>query len=305
MKLELHGLVFDSDIAFVAHNPPAGATPDVTIRRSTRTFPDSGEILASLEPGYRIVRDAGSYYLRFLDACDFGISHDGTRIEVTSAPGADPELVSLLLGGGGLSLAMMLRDLNVLHASAVELEPGVGVAFVGSSGMGKSTVAGAVCAAGGALVTDDVLRVAPGPRGVRYFRGSPELRLRGNAEALVELIPASGRRRTCDARVAVRVERGVRPTGTLDAIVVPCLGAVPRGLEMRRLPDAEAVLMLLKHPRFPGWRNRDWGAWHLRHAAALARTLPVFEASLPRFEHFSPELGAILVEALLDSLCRA
>ena len=78
-------------------------------------------------------------------------------MRVHADPDADDGVPSLFLGGA-LAAAVALRGACVLHASAVQTENLV-IAFVGSSGMGKTTVAALCCASGARLVTDDVLRV--------------------------------------------------------------------------------------------------------------------------------------------------
>jgi hypothetical protein len=69
----------------------------------------------------------------------------------------------------------------VLHASAVQLESGSAIAFMGNSGAGKSTIAAALQARGCSLVSDDCLSVAvaggqpaivPSYRGQRLNRDS-------------------------------------------------------------------------------------------------------------------------------------
>ena len=75
----------------------------------------------------------------------------------------------------------------MLHASAVAVD-GIGLAFVGQSGRGKSTVAALMCVDGAELVTDDVLTVDPGPP-VRCQGGASELRLRAAAAHLADAHP--------------------------------------------------------------------------------------------------------------------
>ncbi len=78
----------------------------------------------------------------------------------------------VLVGGTVLSYLLMLRAETVLHASAVDVG-GRAVGFVGSSGMGKTTLATLMCRDGGLLVTDDVLRLRRGPDGNDLCRSAP------------------------------------------------------------------------------------------------------------------------------------
>ena len=64
----------------------------------------------------------------------------------------------MLVGGTLLAFVLTMRGEAVLHASAVQVGDAA-LAFVGASGMGKSTMATLLCADGARLVTDDVLRL--------------------------------------------------------------------------------------------------------------------------------------------------
>jgi hypothetical protein len=75
-----------------------------------------------------------------------------------------------------LPLAAVLRGMDLLHASAVELG-GRAVAFLGRSGAGKTTVAAHCVARGARLLTDDVLAIEAAATGVRAHRGGAVMRL--------------------------------------------------------------------------------------------------------------------------------
>ena len=76
-------------------------------------------------------------------------------------------------------LAMLLhqRGLFILHASAIAINGGV-VAFLGKSGQGKSTTAGALHQLGYPIVTDDVLALdMSSPENITVLPSFPQLRL--------------------------------------------------------------------------------------------------------------------------------
>lgn len=95
--------------------------------------------------GYRLsARDQGTHL----------ISADGSR--VMCAPGAAQDWVwQRYLVGQVLPLAAVLRGLEVLHASAVEVD-GKAVAFVARSGSGKTSVALNLVLRGATFLADDV-----------------------------------------------------------------------------------------------------------------------------------------------------
>ncbi|MRR12527.1 hypothetical protein EG835_08705, partial [bacterium] len=91
-----------------------------------------------------------------------GIRRDGGVIVLDGRSGQGT-LGSLALRRA-LPFALALRGHVVLHASAVEAGGGA-VAFVGESGIGKSTLARELGALGCRVLSDDLLRVEPrGPR---------------------------------------------------------------------------------------------------------------------------------------------
>ena len=79
----------------------------------------------------------------------------GSEIVVSPAPGVPAHVLSHVLTGPVLAVALVQRGFLVLHASSVDVA-GQAVLFAGQSGSGKSTIAGALLARGHRLVADDV-----------------------------------------------------------------------------------------------------------------------------------------------------
>lgn len=82
----------------------------------------------------------------------------GTEISVERVPGADDELVRLLLLGPGMALILHQRGLLPLHASAV-VTPAGAVLFMGHSGAGKSTLLNEFLRRGYAMLAEDLAAV--------------------------------------------------------------------------------------------------------------------------------------------------
>ncbi len=86
---------------------------------------------------------------------DFEVK-DGREILLRARRHVDPSLVQLYTIGSGLGLALEQRDALVLHgASAVR--DGRAVLLLGPSGVGKSTLAAALAAAGFEILGDDTI----------------------------------------------------------------------------------------------------------------------------------------------------
>jgi len=102
---------------------------------------------------------------------------NGSRIVVDAHAEADPCALRLFLLGPVMALLLHQRKMLVLHASAVVVHGEV-IAFAGDKGEGKSTLAGAMTAAGYPLFCDDVLAIdlRDSDRIIAY-PGFPQLKL--------------------------------------------------------------------------------------------------------------------------------
>ncbi|WP_263784459.1 hypothetical protein [Salinibacter grassmerensis] len=101
---------------------------------------------------------------------------DDRRIIVSPEKGAEEKGFRFLVSGIAIGLLLHLRGLVTLHASAVVIE-GRAVAFVGRSGMGKSTTAAALHSRGHPIITDDLLVLDTTGGSVQAYPGFPHLKL--------------------------------------------------------------------------------------------------------------------------------
>ena len=112
-----------------------------------------------------VIEDAGRYFVQ-----------SGSRILIERAEGASERNVRLFLLGSAFGLLIHQRHLLPLHANAVEIDGRI-VAFMGESGVGKSTLAAWFADKGYALIADDVA-VVDFESDVPMIRpGLPRLRL--------------------------------------------------------------------------------------------------------------------------------
>jgi hypothetical protein len=273
-----HGLHIASDIPLPM--PPGKGTPNLTLCRG-----EDREIPHERPPGERLAEvarpDRTIFYtlsrgsrtvLRYPALCDFDGDPAFERITVHKHPGTDEALLPVLIAGAVVAVHLMLHQALVLHASAVETR-GSAVAFVGSSGMGKSTLAAALCNLGCALLTDDVLHVESGTA----HPGGTENRLRDNARQL-----ATGETyETADGRLAQRQDTLASGPLPLAACVVPRPSREVTHVTLRRLGAAEALLRLSRYPRVLGWRDPASMAATFQALADLVERVPVLEATIP------------------------
>lgn len=301
----LHGLRIRSDLTLGTPTEDSGpidlALRAVPAREAVGGDAPPGEVIAQLLLGDRLFyvgTDQGaSYVLRFPGVCDFVIDRTLSEVECRSAPSADPEVLALLVRGALLAFVLGLGGACVLHASVVETDDG-GVTFVGSSGMGKSTLAALACRDGARFVSDDLLRLGDGPQ-PSWVGCSAELRLRPLAAALAEGRElAWAARETVDQRVAVRPPVARGSSGPIRAVVVPAPTRTEPDLEVTRIDPVEAGFTLSAFPRLM-WNSPAVLATQFDGVTRLANTVPVYRASVPWGPPFADGLGSRLVSAVL------
>ena len=203
------------------------------------------------------------------------------RVEVQVAEGgASLDRVAVFAAGALLSFILVMSGEPLLHASAVDVG-GAGLAFVGRSGMGKSTMATLCCAAGGHLITDDVLRLTTG-QPPRCYLGPDEIRLRAWATELTRTFSEPpAQRRTGDGQ-GRRSSAPRRPELLpLAAIVVPFPDRSVTEVALKRLDGMQSLLALLSFPRIMGWMDPVAHAQQFKLLSDVVGQVPVYQARIP------------------------
>jgi hypothetical protein len=298
----LHGLTIGSDIEL--GTPLTGMAPvDVSLTRSTIEAPvgtdaPPGDLMARLTLGdahlYSGVDNGTAYVLRIHGLCDFVVSRSLDAVTCYSVDSVEGELLSLLVRGALIAFVLGLRGDCVLHASVVETDDG-SVAFVGGSGMGKSTLAALTCRDGARFVSDDLLRLN-GDAPPSWVGHSSELRLRAGAAPMAE--STWGARLTVDDRTAVRPTGSTASTGRIGAVVVPAPTRERPALELTRIDPFDAAFVLSAFPRLM-WTSPKELATQFDGVTRLAQAVPVFRASVPWGPPFAENLGAQLLSGVL------
>jgi hypothetical protein len=115
---------------------------------------------------------------------------DGRQITAELAPGVDESVLPANILGSGMSVLLGQRGLLVLHASSVAIN-GKAVAFMGSSGWGKSTLAAAFHAQGYPVLSDDVLPIQTDGEQPLVLPAFPQFKLAPEAAMSLGHDPAS------------------------------------------------------------------------------------------------------------------
>ena len=251
--------------------PGAVKEPDVTVRL--------GETPSRL-PGavghVPHVWDAlpGVALLRVADVARYLV----TPREIVIEPrGGSDEDVAAFLARSVVAALLQMRGVVTLHAAAVETGAGA-VLLLGSSGVGKSTLAAALVARGHALLADDVTGLVPAAGGVRVLPAFPRLRLWADA------LPAGDRRQ----RVRSNLEKYWVPAARFGAVPRPVCAAFV--LESHNRPDFDVVPIPASRAFWTVWdhtyRKRLLDALgqrptHYRTGMVLARRVPFVRVRRP------------------------
>lgn len=264
-----------------------------------------GEVLldfATHQRWYTLVRDAANSYLfRIYGICDLEVSENLREVILRPAADMTPGMEPIMIRGSLAAVQLYLRGHLVLHASAVQLADHA-VAFIGHSGMGKSTLATLMCADGsGTVITDDVLRVDKNSAGVPAARlGSPEVRLRSGANGLTDWFASAdlSYRISADQRLLLRPHRPARDHLPLRLLVIPQPTRDSDAIELVRLPTKEALMAVLSFPRLMGWRDPQILGQIFTQVGWLVGSVPVVMAKVPWGPPFAKNLTAKLTDAI-------
>ncbi len=101
-------------------------------------------------------RAGENYVLRFPELADFEVSGDGTRVIAIPFEAIDDATLEHLYINQVQPLALSRQGQPAFHASAVSMS-GTAVAFIGRTGLGKSTLAASFALDGTPFLTDDSL----------------------------------------------------------------------------------------------------------------------------------------------------
>ena len=121
-------------------------------------------------------RSGDGYLLRFPDLADFEVSADGKEVVAWPASEDDDATVEHLYINQMVPLALSRQGRPTFHASVVTVPGGV-VAFLGQSGMGKSTLAASFALNGSPFLSDDALLVEETNSGCEAQPSHPSIRL--------------------------------------------------------------------------------------------------------------------------------
>ena len=260
------------------------------------TFPDGTEWTLF----YRL--DSG-YLLRFPNLADFEVSRDGRAAVAWSVADVSPGTVEHLYLNQVLPLALSRQGRLVLHASAVAFD-GIGVAFTGESGRGKSTLAASFATTGARFLTDDGLQldwldgkcqITPSHPSVRLWEDSQEALI----PQAVDLAPAveyttKARFLACDSLAFCNQPQPLRRVYFLGE-------GVASSLIIEVMRPAEALLELVRNSFLLDIEEKELLAWHFDEMVRLAELPIYYRIDYPRRYEDLPRVREAIIRHTLES----
>ena len=272
------------------------ARPDWTVSRTALADVDAkllGEEPVDTGVNVQCYRIPDGVRLAFSDTGTFDVTNGGSTIRWTPGPDSAPNLVRADLLGSVFSVALHLRGLMCLHGSGVTLH-GVAIGFLAQKGTGKSTTAMALCAAGAALMTDDVLPVDPGPPSTAW-PAMPAVRLLDDSAARLRRAdsatqdPKSGKYRVTALADSQVETRRVPLAAIYELAAVPSANEMPAARRVR-LSGGVAVTTLLRHHKTGIVLGQAESRNLFDRAAEIARHVPIYRLEVARDFERLPEV---------------
>jgi hypothetical protein len=242
-------------------------------------------------------RATSGYLLRFPDLADYQVTADGTQVLCQPSAGVADETIRHLYLNQVLPLALSRLGKLVFHASAVEIAGG-GIAFIGESGRGKSTLAAGFATGGHRFLTDDGLVVEARGGGYDVQPSHPSIRLwRDSQEALVRHTAPAAERVPFTAKVRFLADESIafcnepRPLARVFFLGDGATG----GIVIAPMSASDALIELVKHSFLLDIQARDLIAVHFDQLSRMVSQRIYYRLDYPRrFEMLGEVQGAIL-----------
>lgn len=225
-----------------------------------------------------------NFLVRFPGLADFEISASASNVVCWPSPDATESTIEHLYINQVVPLSLSQQGMLVLHGSSVEVN-GVAVAFVGKSGMGKSTLAAKLSMAGMPFLTDDGLAVELTKCAVRVLPGHDSVRMWADTEREIMLSVGTKAppvqfttksRFLADARLAYRAE----PCNLVDVYFLENSGT--ETVRISPMRDAAAVMALVNHSFILDTQSQTGLARHLEQLADLVGRVRMSSLDYPR-----------------------
>jgi hypothetical protein len=234
---------------------------------------------------YRIthLRD-GSTFLQFPQMVDFLISGDGHSVLAHRLVDTFADGFYTYLLGHAFSYCLLQLGIEQLHATCVTVG-GSAIAFIGDTGFGKSTLAGAFLVAGHQLVTDDMLVLTESAREFFVRPAVPRIKLyREPAEYFWGKDVKGEPMNPYTSKIVIPLQAGQFHNKDVRLAALYLLSATRESalkeqLSVKRLSKSDAFLEICKATFNPYVPNSARSERQFGFASELAAALPVSRLS--------------------------
>ena len=247
-------------------------------------------------------RRENAYLLRFPEFADFAVSSDGYKVQAWPTPSVSPATVQHLFLNQVLPLAMSRQGRLVLHGSAVDIN-GRGVAFVGASGQGKSTLAACFATGGDRFLTDDGLHLEWVDGTCTVIPSHPSIRLwEDSQEALIaEGVPIAP---PLEFTSKARLLAGADVAFCAQPLPLGCVyflgGTDVSSVVITRMPPAAAMIELVKNAFLLDVEDRNLLALHYDELSHLANLPIYYHLDYPRRYECLPQVRALITRHCIE-----
>jgi hypothetical protein len=224
------------------------------------------------------------YLLRFPGLADFEVSGDGTIVVAYPAETVDDVTVEHLYINQVMPLALSRQGRPSFHASVVTV-PGGAVAFLGKTGMGKSTLAASFALGEGEFLSDDSLLIEESDDGCLALSTHASLRLWDDSvDALVDERIKQAAAISYSTKVRLLAGNALshreEPLLLLAAFLLEWGGASE--ITIRTLTGAERQMAWVNNSFLLDIEDQLLLAQHFGWTHRIAQAIPTFALDYPR-----------------------
>ena len=237
-------------------------------------------------------RSAEGYLLRFPELADFEVSADGTEVIAHPTAATDEATIEHLYINQLVPLALSRQGRPAYHASVVTV-PGGAVAFLGKTGMGKSTLAASFALNEAAFLTDDALLIEESDDGCLAMPSHASLRLWDDSmEALVDerIAKASAISYSSKARLLAGAALAYceEPQTLLAAFLLERQGA--QDVTIHELSGLDRYMAWLGNSFLLDVEDHELLAQHFEWTHRISGAVPTFTLDFPRNYAMLPDV---------------
>ena len=307
---EIYGIRLCSDIQLAFPNSESVQSADLSLLEASAEFFREAIHSIIVRPSptgwYKYAQlDNGQSYLRWDDLFEFLVDADGRRIWWGWLGAPSLESLQVYLLGHALSFALIKQGHEPIHATSVVVD-GNAIAFMGSSGFGKSSLAAAFLADGHHVLTDDMLllrrtdrgyEAQPGPRRIKLFPEMARRFLAGTANG----VPMNNG--TEKLVLPLKTNYCHSDSASLRALYVltpPRETRSEQAIELIPLSTREAFIALVRGTFNSVVTGSDRAARQYTECLSIASQVPLRRISYPRELSLLPAVKQAILSDLAD-----